>query len=154
MNETSGPTSPTPFAYYDRATSSWKTSQLTLAWDSGEYSETWPKRGTMRNGECFVRPMLGFPTNANESLLLPTVTAHPDSKSPEAYMAMKARMGRRTASDLRVALQLLPTPQARDYKGASGGTQFDLTSEVTKQQSRDGNESADARLLLPSKGRS
>lgn len=51
--------------------------------------------------------------------LLPTPVAHPDGKSVEAHLAMKARMGggRVKATDLRVVLQLLPTPTARDSKG-------------------------------------
>ncbi len=39
--DTSGPPLRTPFAYYDPATSSWRTSQGTFPWDSGTYSQTW-----------------------------------------------------------------------------------------------------------------
>ncbi len=50
------------------------------------------------------------------AMLLPTPCAHPDGKSPEAHMAMKANMPggpRSTPTDLRVALSmLLPTPTA------------------------------------------
>lgn len=43
------------FAWFDRDTSSWRTSQLCLdgGWD--EFSATWPSSGVMRNGECFHR---------------------------------------------------------------------------------------------------
>lgn len=71
----SGASSIESFASYDRATSSWRTSQhsLTEAW--AEFSETWPQAGTMRSGECFRLTNLGSTIAANESLLLPTQTA-------------------------------------------------------------------------------
>jgi hypothetical protein len=70
----SGLNSTESFATYDRATSSWKTSQGSLfeAWI--EYSETWPQRGMMRNGRCYPQPMSELPTSANGSGLLPTPT--------------------------------------------------------------------------------
>lgn len=45
------------FTMYDRATSSWRTAQCSLLGDSDEYSETWPRWGSMRNGECSERGM-------------------------------------------------------------------------------------------------
>lgn len=45
-----------PFAHFDHATLSWKTYQvcfLTSTW--GEYLETWPRAGMMRNGQCCQR---------------------------------------------------------------------------------------------------
>jgi hypothetical protein len=44
------------FARYDLVTSSWKTHQYSLAGDLTEYSETWPRWGLMRNGECLELP--------------------------------------------------------------------------------------------------
>lgn len=53
----SGPSSRSGFAWYDRATSSWRTSQGSLVEGLDTYSETWPRWGTMRRGECFpARP--------------------------------------------------------------------------------------------------
>lgn len=53
--------------------------------------------------------------------LLPTPVAHDDGKTPEAHLAMKARMGhgRKEITSLSVMAQtLLPTPQAHDAAGA------------------------------------
>jgi hypothetical protein len=44
------------FAWYDRDTSSWKTSQLCLSGEWAEFSQTWPAMGTMRNGSVSQPP--------------------------------------------------------------------------------------------------
>lgn len=62
------------FARYDRASSSWRTAQCSLLGDSIEYSETWPKCGSMLNGVCYLQPMLAPSIYAKESGLLPTPT--------------------------------------------------------------------------------
>lgn len=69
----SGPNTPDSFATWSRATSSWRTSQTCFieGWES--YSETWPRRGTMRNGVVFQLPSPGYPKRATESGLLPTL---------------------------------------------------------------------------------
>lgn len=63
------------FAFYDRSTSSWRTYQHSLFGGLVEFSETWPKAGTMRNGNVFQCAILAFPTSGREFGLLPTVTA-------------------------------------------------------------------------------
>jgi hypothetical protein len=50
-----GPSSRASFAYFDRDTCCWKTSQATFLSDLEQYSETWPDSGTMRNGVVFER---------------------------------------------------------------------------------------------------
>jgi hypothetical protein len=42
-------------AKFDRATSTWKTAHCSLLGDSGSSSVTWPRWGSMRNGECWER---------------------------------------------------------------------------------------------------
>lgn len=42
-------------AKYDPISCSWKTPQLSLLEDSELYSETWPRWGSMRDGECWVQ---------------------------------------------------------------------------------------------------
>ncbi len=56
----SGLSSSEPFAIFDRATSSWRTCQGSLALETNtvphsqaRFSETWPRSGTMRNGKCY-----------------------------------------------------------------------------------------------------
>lgn len=48
----SGPSSPCGFAWYDPATSSWRTSQGSLLEGLDTFSGTWPRCGLMRRGEC------------------------------------------------------------------------------------------------------
>ena len=61
------------FVKYDPVTHSWKTRQLSLLGDSTGYSQTWPRWGVMRDGECWPLPTSALPTFERESgLLLPT----------------------------------------------------------------------------------
>ncbi len=62
------------FAKLDPNLYSWRTPQLSLLEDSEQFSETWPRSGSMRNGTCFRRPTLAPTTYANVSGLLPTPT--------------------------------------------------------------------------------
>jgi hypothetical protein len=48
---------PESFARWDPASSSWKTPQCSLLAGLDEFSETWPRWGMMRNGECSALPM-------------------------------------------------------------------------------------------------
>lgn len=121
MNDTSGLMSPIPFAYFDPDTCSVRTSQLTFELDSTKSSPILPKRGSMRNGELFERPMSERHIDGNgSSSLLPTPTASQPGGTPEQHLERKrgGKMNRAnpTVTDLRMALQLLPTPTARDWK--------------------------------------
>src|SRR5438128_2385545 len=91
-NGTCGPISPTPFAYYDPDGRCLKTSQATLDLGLTEPSLTLPASGSMRNGNCYRRPPLVPRTSATGSSLWPTPVANDDNKTPEAHLAMKARM--------------------------------------------------------------
>jgi hypothetical protein len=59
-------------AKYSPDSRSWKTAQFSLLADSELFSETWPRWGSMRNGELFLRTIPALPTCASESGLLPT----------------------------------------------------------------------------------
>src|SRR6185503_20495896 len=64
-------------ANYDHASSSWKTSQICFL-EKGElglaeFSETWPRSGTMQNGTAYRLPTLAPLTNEIGSGLFPTV---------------------------------------------------------------------------------
>jgi len=54
------------FAKYSPNLSLWKTPQCSLLGDSEEFSETWPKWGLMRNGECWAQTALDYPIGENE----------------------------------------------------------------------------------------
>lgn len=55
------------FAFYDRASLSWKTYQTCLFGGWVEFSESWPRAGTMRNGKCSERISLDHRSIANAS---------------------------------------------------------------------------------------
>jgi hypothetical protein len=62
-------------AKYDPRTSSWRTRQCSLVEGLDAFSETWPRWGLMRAGECWELPTREPHTSATESGLLPTLTA-------------------------------------------------------------------------------
>lgn len=68
----SGTNTPEPFVNWDRATSSWKTSQLSLLGGLETFSEPWPTSGTMRSGRCYLRAPLVPHTHGTGCGLLPT----------------------------------------------------------------------------------
>ena len=83
MNDTSGPTLPIPFAYYDPDSRCLRTSQGILVSDSTPSSLTLPRSGLMRNGWLYERPTR-VPRTAGSgcSSLLPTPT---DDDTNNAY---------------------------------------------------------------------
>ena len=70
-----GATSPESLAKYDRDSSLWKTSQLSLEGDLVEFSETWPRSGMTRSGIAFPLPPLALLTKGIGSGLWHTPTA-------------------------------------------------------------------------------
>ncbi len=72
-SETSGPTPSESLARYDPDLCYWRTSQGCLALDiSDEFSETWPRAGTMRNGMLWARPTWEQATDENGCGYWPT----------------------------------------------------------------------------------
>ena len=62
------------FAKYDRDSRSWRTPQRSLEGGFIEFSETWPRRGTMRNGESFRAEMLvEFTYESGSGFCVPTI---------------------------------------------------------------------------------
>lgn len=51
-----GQSSQESLAKFDPVSRSWRTAQLSLFGGSVEFSETWPKWGSTRNGECWAQP--------------------------------------------------------------------------------------------------
>lgn len=54
-------------AKWSQRESCWKTAQFSLLEGSGVFSETWPRWGLMRDGECWEREKPDFPTSATAS---------------------------------------------------------------------------------------
>jgi len=65
---------PASSAKYNQGSRSWKTALCSQDEDSGLFSETWPKWGTMRNGVCWEAPTSVLGINANEyGFSVPTI---------------------------------------------------------------------------------
>lgn len=134
---------PASFAKYDPRLHGWKTRQISLIADSTECSPTWPRSGSMRDGECLAHATLARGTNANASgSKLPTLTvcgnynrkgASPTSGDGLATALRKLQTltasdgkgeagssGRRGGENLRTAVRHMPTLAASDWKGRSG----------------------------------
>ena len=140
-----GPTSETPLASYDPDTHCWKMFGVISLWGDSPSLETLPPSGMTRSGALFRRPPWEPIINAIDSLLLHTPTAKANQMTPnllgrgsgwwptpttqevENPNAVWNENGRRIAENgnshsmnLADAVKMWPTPQARDYKGASG----------------------------------
>lgn len=70
-----GTTWPASLAKFDPDTSSWKTAQPSLLGGLEEFSETWPRWGLMRAGECWERQTLVPRTSESASGLWQTPVA-------------------------------------------------------------------------------
>ena len=108
-----GLTTPELLAKFDPDTSSWRTSQHCLIEGLTEFSETWPRSGTMRSGTAYQLPPLARLTDATESGLWPTPTtprANDSDNTAGKYYPTKNQF------DLIAAVHFWPTPTARDYR--------------------------------------
>lgn len=112
MNATCGPPQSQPFATFDHDSRSWKTCQRSLVPGISEsFSETWPKRGTMLNGACLERKMLGLHISARDSGSWPTPTKSPDAPN----MGANRKSGPNSLTDCaRMGSPLWPTPNTGD----------------------------------------
>ena len=68
--DTFGQNSPTPFAFYNPDTHSWKMSQDTLPLDLKPLSQTWPRAGMTHNGTAYQLPPLVHLTDVTGYLSL------------------------------------------------------------------------------------
>jgi hypothetical protein len=113
MTDGSGRNFTDSLMYYDRATSSWKTSQgclpLTGAQPFGASLPTLPSAGTMRNGTVFPQPPLVPRTSGTGSSLLPSPTA-------QSFWTQHAKDPCKTVMSLETMARrgLGPTPMAVD----------------------------------------
>ena len=98
-------------AKYDPLTHSWKTAQCSLLEDLEQSLQTWPRWGSMRNGACYLRPMLAHLICEKESGLLPnneTFFHTPNTTGLDG--------GSNSRKALKKRLEQYPTPSAWDGK--------------------------------------
>ncbi len=111
-----GPSSSGSFARYDRAASTWRTAQCSLFADLESSLETWPRWGSMRNGESFQRQIPTLPTFESASGFWPTPTASLGTKGGR----VTPRKGREGGTLIEaVSARRWPTPCASASKGSS-----------------------------------
>jgi hypothetical protein len=140
---TSGPTSPTPFAFYDRASSCLRTSQATFLSDSTSCSVTLPRSGSMRNGCLYARATLGPATSGRaSSSSLPTPNA---SKAGNDTTLTCSGDGREKPNKLGWAVALLPTPAVNDM--GEGKTIEAWTAWTASMRERHGNGNGHGKSL-------
>ena len=101
-------------ARYDRDSRLWRTPQLSLLGGLAVFSGTWPKWGTMRNGECWERRMWERRTKGTGYGLLRTPTVgmlNADRAKDPEYGTRKAEKGQTiTLADQVKSAQMWPTP--------------------------------------------
>nr|WP_254171210.1 hypothetical protein [Ralstonia mannitolilytica] len=107
----SGPKWLGSFARYDLSESKWKTAQCSLLGDSDEFSETWPRWGSMRNGESFLRPIPALPICESASGLWQTPVAD------DAIERAAGKWNSRGEPKLSAEVKLWPTPCAQPANG-------------------------------------
>ncbi len=107
MSGTSGRTSRTPFAFYDPASQSLRTSQTTFDWGLPMSSPTLPASGSMRSGALYAR---------RRSALLTTDAASSSSPGLPTPRACDSR-GKGFEDALPNVVALLPTPTASEATG-------------------------------------
>jgi hypothetical protein len=92
------------FARYDLSSCLWKTAQCSLLEDLEQSLQTWPKWGSMRNGECLVTTNLVDNIGVNEFGLLPTPTknlfSHWESAKAKVFNGGKRKSGVKVGSIL------------------------------------------------------
>lgn len=132
-----GPSSRDYFAYFDRDSSYWKTSQGTFLLGLEPFSETWPDSGTMRNGRAYELQTSAPATSASGCSLWPTADAcvMNDGETPETFEARREKNlekhcnGNGMGTPLAMKVQMWPT--ARQEDGESCGNHPGVMDSLT-----------------------
>ena len=99
-------------AWYDRATSSWRTYQRCLDGEWDVFSETFPRSATMRSGIVFPQQPLAPLTEETVSGLWPTATVN-DSKNGANHTAIRHNADSQHHDGITLvdAVRMWPTPK-------------------------------------------
>ena len=118
-----GARTPELLAKYDRATSSWRTSQLCLDGELSEFSETWPRSGMTVSGTAYqLAPLVphtgatGYGSLPTHSIPTPTASDHIERRSTSTETLNFAT--NKSVSLDRFA-KMWPMPTSRDWKDGS-----------------------------------
>jgi hypothetical protein len=136
----SGPNTRVSLASYDPATSSWRTSQLSVLGGLEPYLETWPRSGLMRSGIAYQLPTWVPLTDETGSGLLPTPNRPDGGRTLPAGTSRTGMTpdGKKRQVDLQQWVCWWPTPRSADAdKGVRTPEGFQ------KERARRGNEGID-----------
>lgn len=97
-------------AKYDPGSSTWRTAQYSLLADSDVFLATWPRWGSMRNGESFLRQIPVLPICESASGLWQTPVAD------DAVERKAGKWNSRGEPKLSAEVKLYPTPTAGNLK--------------------------------------
>lgn len=135
----SGKKWPASLAKYDRATSLWRTAQCSLFGGWELFAETWPRWGTMRNGELFPQQ-----TPSGLIALREVISRHSTTFGNESGLSQRApapmadEHGQKNSRDnwmhLSAAVQRAPTPNSSE---GNGGGQHPDKREGHQKRLRD-----------------
>ena len=116
------------FVKYDLDSSLWRTHQCSLLGDLEPFSETWPRWGLMRSGECWEQQTLAHRTSETESGLWRT----PDTGAGGTSGLLKeGKTHLENGQPIQIRLvdqvnnpRLWPTPTAQDAKNNGAASQM------------------------------
>lgn len=109
-----GPTWRGSLAKFDPDSRSWRTAQLSLLGDSGEFSPTWPRSGMTAGGLCWELPMSGRRISATGSGLWVPTPIRNDAEKRGNFDPIRSW-------GLAGFAKLWPTPLANSHTGAGHG---------------------------------
>lgn len=109
-----GMSSSESFAFFDRKSSLWKTSQICLFEEWKEFSGSWPQAGLMLNGLCYLRALWVHHIHAQECFLWPTPRADGRDNCGGSHARKTAKLkgtylGRKANPDFTESLMGFPT---------------------------------------------
>lgn len=114
-----GQSKPELLAKYDRASRSWRTSQLCLVEGLAKFSATWPRSGMTRSGTAYQLQPLAPLTDETESGLLPTPAARDWKGSVKGSKLIERQsMSRGVSLEEVLRRRCLPTPSAGNSHSA------------------------------------
>jgi len=139
-----GPTWRVSFARWDRDSSSWRTPQCSLLEGLDVFSETWPRWGMMRDGECSAQSMperLTGEIGSGSSELCPTPRAgNPGSRPNGKGGKILAEEVAITEGQRIRGQKTWPTPTAHNAKEKDSPSEATLNTPTLCHQARGGDK--------------
>ena len=136
-NAICGPPPSTASVQYDHDSRSWRTSQVCLFQDTlAEYSETWPRAGTIVDGGFYLRPKWERPIADSDCGLWPTPNANEEIADRYTLETSRKHFQQGRQIHLSQADKMWPTPTSSDAPTTGADVQRfqSLAAEVNRQK--------------------